>query len=421
MKSSSLVKTHSMRYLSKFKKIAGLSTAATINVFLLSLLSLILAKILTVEEFGVTRSITAYMVVLTMFGHMTFHDALATMLAKEKNKDKQVGYFSTASWFVFANSLGLAIVSYVILKNTDYWQGLLGETLQYFVFCLPFATLAILYNTSLQVVGGTRTMAVVQLVNGLVPFVIIIPITYLAGMFGWLVSRATAFLMLAGFSLYLVRDYIKVFGFEWCLFVKMFNFSRVQIFSGLASLVLLSADIILLERLTGDMTVVAQYGLAAFFGKATLVVPSSIGRIYFRELANENTLLGKKRAMEQFLSMVFFVCLAIAVFLYFCGPLLISAIYGDEYKEAASILRYLCVGIVFMGLWHAISTINIATANPGRSVKVALVGSIIGVTLLFALVPTYGGNGAAWAMNIAYASGVFMGFLMIFPKHEAVE
>lgn len=403
-----------MALASVLKKTAGLSSASAINVALLSILSLALAKVLAVEEFGVTRSITAYLVILTMLGHMTFHDALATMLARTVDDEEKVRYFGSATWFVTLNSLVLALISYWIIEQTGYWHGMLKDSLSFIVLCLPLATIAILYNESLKVVGSTRTMALVQIVNGLVPFLVIIPAAYYAHMEGWLLSRVLAFIMLAGYSAFLVRRYLSFFSFDWSSFKRMYNFSKVQIFSGVLSLVLLSADIIVLERISGDMVEVAQYGLAAFFVKATMIVPNSIGRIYFKQIANGFGDGTQQKYIKEFIVLVVVVCVAMAISLFFLGPWIISLVYGEQYGHAAKLLGYLCIGLVFMGLWQAISMINIAVAKPGRSVTVAFVGAITGMGLLLLLVPDYGGEGAVWAMNIAYTSGVVVGLFMIF-------
>lgn len=389
------------------KKTLGLSSASAINVALLSILSLLLAKILTVEEFGITRSVTAYMIVLTMIGHFTFHDALASMIAQDDDKKSQSSYFSSAAAFVVANSLMLSLASYIFIVYSGYWDGVAERALIVIVLCLPLMTISILFNTSLQAVGRTRTMALVQVVNGAAPCVIILISAFLYQMSGWITGRVITFVFLAIFSVYLIRQYIDLREVRWSTILKLMSFARIQIVSGILSLVLMSADIILLERLTGDMAEVAQYGLAIFFIKATTFVPTSISRIFFKNIAKNESGLG------QFLLLVLVVCTLLAVIMYGLAPWIITTLYSGDYNKAADLIKHLCISVVLMGLWQAISTINIATGNPSRSVVVAFTGSLICIALLLYWVPVYASYGAAWAINISYGVGVLVGLYML--------
>ncbi len=70
-------------------RVAGMLSASSINVALLALLSLILAKVLPVESFGITRTATAYLGMLLMLAHATLPAAVSAFVASApKNDDK---------------------------------------------------------------------------------------------------------------------------------------------------------------------------------------------------------------------------------------------------------------------------------------------------------------------------------------------
>ena len=187
----------------------------------------------------------------------------------------------------------------------------------------------------------------------------------------------------------------------------------MQVISGFLSLVLLSADIILIERLLRDLESVAYYGMAAFFVKAVMFIPTSISRIYFKSIAENSAGITKDNKIFEFLSVVVIVCGIVAICMYLIGPVFIKFIFGTQYDKSIEILHILSLGIVFMGLWQAISTINVSISRPKYSVLISLTGAIIGIILLVTLIPVYGISGAAWSMNVAYFSGVIVGLYLL--------
>lgn len=405
-----------MKYSRVVKKIFGLGSASAVNIAVLSIMSLLIAKFLTVEDFGVTRSITAYMVVLVMLGHFTFHDALASFVARANTHEEISQYFISATWAVFVNSALLGLVSYFVVMYSGLWGGSLQTSLAIVVLFLPFATTSILYNSSLQAVGDYRGLVISTIVNAVIPFCLIVPLCYGAELVGWVFGRVAALVILVFVPFFFIKKYLASCKFHFDSFKLLFGFARTQIFSGFLSLFLLSADIIMLERITGNIAEVAYYGLAAFFAKSLMFVPAVLARIYFKQIASFSSVTSSVNKVIEFLVIVLLVCLFMAIAIYFIGPLVIDQIYGESYLEAGRILKVLSYGVVFMGLWQAISTINIATNNPLYSVLVSGVGSITALILMVWLIPSLGAMGAAWSMVIANAAGVMAGIYLIFAR-----
>lgn len=398
------------------KKLIGLSSVSAINVAGLALLSLLLAKFLPVEQFGVIRTVTAYMVVLSLFGHMTFHDALACKVARAKNDVIRRKYFSTATVFVLVNSLFIGVLSWVIVSFSGYFEGELRNILSIVVLCLPLITTTILYNNSLQAVGSYKALAVAVLAAAVVPLSIILPFAYFQQLDGWLLGRVLSFFILAFIAAYIVKSYLvscKIYIKE---LKELFSFAKVQILSGMLSLVLLSADILLIERLLRDLKQVAYYGLAAFFAKAVMFIPTSISRVYFKSIAETSAGITAENKILEFLGVVIAVCGIVAIAMYHLGSVFIKLLFGDLYTDSIIVLEILSIGIVVMGLWQAISTINISISRPDNSLKISAVGAVVGLLLLTLLIPEYGIEGAAWSMNVAYLSGVLVGLFLLIPE-----
>ena len=108
--------------------------------------------------------------------------------------------------------------------------------------------------------------------------------------------------------------------------------------------------------------------------------------------------------------------LAVTIFVLLVGPMFMSIVFGGQYASAQFLLENMACGIVFTFIWNALYVINVAQAKPKDSVLISFVGSIVGLVLLFVLVPRYSAIGAVWAMNIAYGIGCIWGVALQYRR-----
>lgn len=391
------------------RRLFGLGASSALNVLLTAILSLILGKFLSVDAFGITRTITAYLILLTMLGNFTLHDALAYFIVRS-NATEIPKYFQTSSVVVTLASLITAIIAIFTFVLSGYWSGPLRNALIVVTLTLPALNLTILYISSLQALGSHRTYAIVSVASAMIPLIVLVPASAQWALNGWTAGRCIVAILLLAVSWYPIRNYLSFTPFKGRYLRQLIAFSRLQFLSGVLSLVLMSADIILLERLTGDLTTTANYGMAQLFSKSVLFLPAAIGRAYFRDISQPQA--GKNK-INEFIIINVILGLIVSLGLWFCGPVFIQKVYGQNYLLASHLLKIMSAGIVFSFLWNCISTINIAIGQPSSSAIISLVGSTFGLALLIINIPTYGAAGAAWAMNFAYAAGALVGLFLI--------
>ncbi|MCS6316765.1 MAG: hypothetical protein H8K05_03090, partial [Nitrospira sp.] len=141
----------------QIRRFVGLLTGSATQFVSLAILSLILAKYLTVEEFGVTRTVASYMIALTILGHMTIHDAVATFVAGAKNTKDKSQYVTHGATMVTSLSALLTIAFYLFVTNSEMWTGLTKESLATVVLILPLECLSGLMLSLLNAAGNLRT------------------------------------------------------------------------------------------------------------------------------------------------------------------------------------------------------------------------------------------------------------------------
>lgn len=394
------------------QRILALGSASAINVALAALLNLLLAKTLGVEEFGIVRTVTAYLIILTMLGNFTLHDALTYHIARVDDGEIRKYFFNAAAMTIFF-SCATAAVAFTIFSGVDAWHAELKKYLTYIIVLLPVLTLTILYNNSLQALGSHRAYALVTLLSAVVPLVIVLPASYAWSLPGWLGGRFMAAGILLLIAWFFAKEFISLAKISKEHIVRLWSFARVQFISGALSLTLMSVDIVYLEYVTHNLPMIAHYGLAQLFAKAPLFLATTISRSYFKDISASTD--PRKKIME-FLLLTTSVSAVVALVVYLVCPMLIAHFYGAEYEAAGEIMKVMALGIIFNFLWNAISTITVAQGKPSMAVKVSSVGAITGALLLYFLIPQYLALGAAWAMNIAYATGVMTGLYLIFKS-----
>jgi O-antigen/teichoic acid export membrane protein len=402
---------------SKIRAIGGIAGASAIQVVLLALLSLLLARVLPVEDFGITRVVTAYMVVLTMFGHMCLHDAVSTFVARVETVEEKSAYVMAGSKLVLISSVMIVLVFEVLVLNAPWWTGRLRNALASVMLFLPLVTLTLVYTSVLQSIGSYKKLSVAVLLGGVIPLICMVPPSAGWGLTGWIFGRGVSYFLLLVCGVILTKEFF-VATWPSQTYSTLIGFSRVQLVSGILSMGMQSADILILERLGASLSDIALYGLAALFARSVLFVPGAMGRVYFREIAEGSSRGDYTKPAYHLLGSVVGICVTLAVIMATCVPAIIRFFYGEEYSSSIPILEVMCVGIVFNGLWSALSTINIAINRPSFAVAISLSGFAMSLVLLVLLVPSHGTIGAAWAMNAAYIVGSCVGLWLIYGEHQ---
>lgn len=399
------------------RRFLGLLTGSAAQFLSLAILSLILAKYLTVEEFGVTRTVTSYMIALTILGHMTMHDAVATFVAATESNKEKTQYVTHGATMVLCLSALWATAFHFFLLNSDTWTGLTKESLSAVVLILPLECLSGLIMSLLNATGYLRSMAIFSGAYGVIPFGIIAPSAMLWGMQGWLYARLISSCIVFGCGFFLVREFVHFSGVDINKALDLVRFARIQFLSGALSTVMLSGDIIVLERLTHDSKAVAHYGLAVLFTRPLALVPATLGKLYFKEIASTEGIPTQQwETISRLLALSLVVCSLLALAVFTFGGALLSRLYGAEYQASIPVLEILSVNIVFSGLWSALSTTNIAIRKPSFSVITSVAGLIAATIMFLVLIPSTGALGAALGMSVAHLVGCGTGLFLLLRK-----
>jgi O-antigen/teichoic acid export membrane protein len=389
------------------KRLLQLTTASAVGMGSAFILNICLAKVLSVDDYGATRVLTAYLVILSMVGQFAISDALSSSVARATGNREVSDLFVSASVMTVGISVSVMLIVMTILEVIGYGSIALTRALVVVSPLIPLIGLTQVYAGALQAVGGYRGVTVTQVATGIVPLAIVMPASVLWALPGWLGARVAAGIVMLCLTLVFVRQYFSGGRLTRQALSTVWSFSRVQIASSVLSLVLMGGDILLLERVSGDMAMVANYSLGALIVRSFGFIPAALGRAYFVDLS-----LSTSRgavARRSYLKTNFIIATGLAAGTALIAPPVIGWLLGTQYAVAGEVIVIWSLALVALFHWQAVSIINVAKGIPARSVAISFAGSVTGVPMLLLLSSSHGAVGAAWACVIAYSAGALLG------------
>ncbi len=169
----------------------------------------------------------------------------------------------------------------------------------------------------------------------------------------------------------------------------------------LAGVLLLRANVFLLERIAGSATL-GQFSIASQVAEAIGAFPAAVALVLFPRLVRqtENNWRTSVRTMAVVGLVLLVTCAAIALL---ADPL-IRVAFGQRFAPAVEPLQFLLPGVVALGMLTVMSQFLGAVGLPVALVA-AWAGALVLVVILgLALVPAAGASGAAISLSIAYVA-----------------
>ncbi len=398
-----------------FLKLATVSGASVFQTLALAVLGLMTGKILPVDDFGVTRTIMAYFYFFTIIGELCLHDGVAAFIADSDDSGYRKKFIVNGSYLVLGASLLFVLVFEVLLYSDRVWTGELRSNMMLVFAFLPAASLGTVYMNVLPALGQHGKLSFNYVLNGFIQLAVIGAGAYVWQMDGWTSTRCLTYVLFLLFSGLQIRQYLEVQRPDLRTMKTLWGFSRIHLIGGIFSLWFINADIIVMERLSMNMYDIANYAIGSMFAKSVMILPATIGRVYFKDISRSLDSLERFSVLTGKLLLLTVVsCAFIAVALYFAAPFLIGVLFGENYRSSVFIMRILCVGIAFRGVWNILTPIMVAARHPGFLLAMSLVANFVSTILFYFWIPAFGSVGTAWATNAAYISSSLFGCIALF-------
>ena len=384
------------------------------------LLRLFLANEFTVEEYGLIYAVFAFFGLFTIIQSMGIPEAITRYVAKYQVGKKDKKTKEVVMWGLWILSSSAAVVAIITFALSDWLSRVYFKDPAASLLVKLFA-LAILvmptYNVTTYFLRGRQLLGHRAFCRGLFS-IVLLAITWLLvqqgmGMTGAILAYTISYLLLTlTVSPWLFQKALpKFFSIQTKYSTKtaraLFAYGLPVMLTGFAGLVLTFSDTAILTY----FSTVAEVGIyqAAVPTANLLLITAVILRGVLMPMVTElwerkkKSLIGKAMRDIYVYAGVLLVPLVVSMMVY--PDVILNLMFGGEYVQGATILRILAFSIIFLVL-HAInSSILSGIGKPKETTKSTTVGAIINIVLNFALIPTYGGLGAAYA---TLASSIIM-------------
>lgn len=232
--------------------------------------------------------------------------------------------------------------------------------------------------------------------------------------FVWAACAETALAAIVLLGIYTWRHAsLLTWRFDRQRALALLNESSPLILTGLATIMYMRIDQIMLGQMLGDETV-GIYSAASRISEIWYFIPIAINgtiKPTLLKTRKDDYKLYEDRIRLSF-SLMIWISLPIAVVFLFISNPLISFLYGDNYIDASKVLAIHIWAGIFVFLNNAAWNWYLAEDMLKTANYRIITGLTINIGLNYLLIPTYGAIGAAWATLISRAFVAYFGQLL---------
>ncbi len=399
-----------------------------IAAFLCYLVRLILARNLTLEEFGLFYAVFAFLGMVGIFKSLGFDRALAKFipefLHKERKDHIKSSIIYVAAIQLVTNSIILLIVYLIsnFLAVHFFNNAQASIVLRLMAIAFFIDSFALTLKFSFQGFKKMPYFSGIDLVRMLLITIII------------LIGFKLQFKLLSPILAYIAAPLILVFVFGFLLVKKVFpeffkskfsldknllkKLSKYSIFimiSGTGVVILGYTDIMLLTYFSG-LKEVALYAIALPTARILMYIPNAVGSVLIpltSELWAKRKLVLLRAGMESVYKYSVIIAVPLMFIMFSFTDLIIKVLFGTDYVAASNAMKILSVGMVFLTLHRMNVNFFLGIGKPQIHSKIVYSAALFNLTANFILIPILGIVGAAITTMTSYFIMMYMGLVKI--------
>lgn len=393
------------------------------------LLRLVLARNLSVEEYGLVYAIISLVTLFSIFVGFTFPPVvlvkyISEFKAKgETEKIKKLIKIIYTLHFISALIVGLIFIIFSKIISKNY----LGAEKYYILIILYslFFIITPLFSLLKEIFRGFQKINYYTLANISQPFFLLVFTFILISLGYGINSIFIAYILSAFFSLIIFYSIFvkKVFhlknlftlSFDKTSMKKLSTFAFPLFLVALFDIVYGRLDSILLSKFASLRDVglynAAYPTVSSIWGIVSSVVVFLIPLI--SEISAKQEYDKLKFTINMLYKYALILVLPITTILFLFSEPILNILFGSGYTAAATALKILSVGIIMQVLIRINNAVFIGQANTKVMVKFLMVGSITNILLNIILIPVLGLNGAAIAMVSSFLVMLLMSMVLL--------
>ncbi|BDU51112.1 oligosaccharide flippase family protein [Haliovirga abyssi] len=398
-----------------------------ISSFLGYLANILLARKISLKEFGDFSTIWGFLILFSIFLDLGWSSVAQRYIPKFNIRKKN----GNIKEIIIVSSVSLLFNGLISLIILFFLSGLISDLLKiknsnlFFIFFAGIIVMVLenLYKTFVKSFQDIKNVNFGEIIRGII---------YLSGIFFYLNNNSNLTKLS---KILFVSYFIEIIFFIKILFPKIrgeklkLSSKRIKIYFiygfltigiGFNNYILNNIDILMLSVIKDNISV-ANYKVAVNIFKIFVTLFSGIF-VFFTPLIGELYAKRDFEILKELIEKIYLFLLAgmVPIFstLIIYPMVYINIIYGTKYYRAYGGLSLLSFGLIFLILSYINNGILYAIGKPKEILKITIVGTIINVILNLTLIPFTGLYGAAFATSI---SNFFMWIYTFFVSRKELK
>lgn len=366
------------------------------------------ARFLGAEQFGILSYAIAFVAIFSTIAKLGLDSIVVRELVIEPSQKGK--YLGTAFWLKFGGAfISIAIVVVALqLTSNNYTTKLYILIIACGMIFQSFEVVAFYFQSQVQ----AKYISSGKLIQLLLSSLLKIYLVCVDSDLKWFVfvSLVDQITLAAAYFIVYRRHQSESFiqYFDYTIAKQLIRNSWPLIFSGLAAMIYMRIDQVMIKEMLGDREV-GIYSVAVRLSEVWYFIPMVITNSLFPSVINARKASHELYNVRLQRLYAFMVCIAVAVAVptTFLSDWLVAILYGEAYQGAGKILKiHVWAGVfVFLGV---ASSAWLTSENLQRyAFYRTFAGAVINVVLNLLLIPSYGILGAVIATVIAQVVAAF--------------
>ena len=388
--------------------------ASGINKLISLLLSIVIVRILSKEEYGLFSFAFNKVSIIMVFSGFGITSGILQFCSESISLEKKKQYYKFG--LVFGVIANLILCLLLFLYGATGSMEMQGST-EYLVYLVMLPLVAFCYefgNTVLRTQDHMVEYANSTNINSVVFAAVSILLAVLIGVYGYIIGYYTSYIIAVGYIMWVLFSgqglgIWKSFKIQWLDIKPLLSFSIICMLTNSLSNVLGYIDLEMVGQIIPNAEVLAAYKIGSGIpSQATFITAAIVTAVYPNFAKNQGNYPWLKTNISKLLLGLLVINGIVAAVLFFGAELIIQILYGPEYSDAVLMLKISSVGYLLSSTIRIpFGTLLLSMRKVSFNLVVCAISGVLNVILDLLLIPKYGSMGAVFtSVIVILVSGV---------------
>ena len=388
--------------------------ASGINKLISLLLSIVIVRILSKEEYGLFSFAFNKVSIIMVFSGFGITSGILQFCSESISLEKKKQYYKFG--LVFGVIANLILCLLLFLYGATGSMEMQGST-EYLFYLVMLPLVAFCYefgNTVLRTQDHMVEYANSTNINSVVFAAVSILLAVLIGVYGYIIGYYTSYIIAVGYIMWVLFSgqglgIWKSIKIQWLDIKPLLSFSIICMLTNSLSNVLGYIDWEMVGQIIPNAEVLAAYKIGSGIpSQATFITAAIVTAVYPNFAKNQGNYPWLKTNISKLLLGLLVINGIVAAVLFFGAELIIQILYGPEYSDAVLMLKISSVGYLLSSTIRIpFGTLLLSMRKVSFNLVVCAISGVLNVILDLLLIPKYGSMGAVFtSVIVILVSGV---------------